>query len=170
MFPIQGIPERTGFEEQILQSALTGIYPAVIPEVIIRDVPNSKNVVVIVRVDESVQTPHAIQNSTRVYIRTGSVTQPYKLADTDRIAYMFKRREDAQVVSNQILDRIEERAEFLCATDTPNLTVIIRPMFPYRSVISTTSIYEVASAKLAPRVADSALNRVAGGNTFAKKS
>ena len=31
-FPIQGIPKRRGIEEQIQQSALTGIYPAVIPK------------------------------------------------------------------------------------------------------------------------------------------
>ena len=62
-FPIQGIPKRSGIEEQIQQSALTGIYPAVTPEVIVCDVPNTNNVVVIVRADESPQAPHAIQNS-----------------------------------------------------------------------------------------------------------
>ena len=55
---------RGGIREQILQSALTGIYPAVIPEVEICPVPGSDNVVVIVRVNENVQAPHAIQNST----------------------------------------------------------------------------------------------------------
>ena len=69
---IDGIPNSGGLEEQILQSALTGIYPAVMPEVIILDLPtNPNNVVIIIRVDESSQAPHAIQNSTRVYIRTG---------------------------------------------------------------------------------------------------
>ena len=32
IFPIQGIPETPGIEEQIQQSALTGIYPGVIPK------------------------------------------------------------------------------------------------------------------------------------------
>ena len=57
VFPIQGIPKRSGIEEQIQQSALTGVYPAVIPEIVICDVPNTNNVVVIVRVDESPQAP-----------------------------------------------------------------------------------------------------------------
>ena len=62
VYPISG-----GIEEQIQQSALTGIYPAVIPEVIICGVPaNPNNAVVIVRVDESLQAPHAIQNSKKV--------------------------------------------------------------------------------------------------------
>ena len=108
IFPIQGIPQRNGIEEQIRQSALTGIYPGVIPEIKLVDVPNSNNLVVVVRVDESVQAPHAIQNSTRTYIRTGSITQPYELADMDRISHMLKRREDSQVVARQILTRIEK--------------------------------------------------------------
>ncbi|MYB00346.1 ATP-binding protein, partial [Candidatus Poribacteria bacterium] len=151
--PIKGMPKETGIEERILQSALTGIYPAVMPEVIIRAVPNSNNVVVIIRVDESIQAPHAIEKSTKIYFRSGSITQPYKLADTERIAYMFKRREDSQVIAKQILNRIEERTETLCATDNPNLTVIIRPVFPYQSVISTVDIHEVARAELAPHIA-----------------
>ena len=92
IFPIDGISETPGIQEQIQQSALEGIYPAVIPEVALIDVPSTENVVVFVRVDENLQAPHAIQNSTRVYIRTGSITKPYELADMDRITYMLKRR------------------------------------------------------------------------------
>ena len=160
IFPTQGIPKRSGFEEQILQSALTGIYPAVVPEVIIRDVPNTDNVVVIVRVDESVQAPHAIQNSTRVYSRTGSITQPYELAKIDRIEYMLKRREDSQEVTRQIIKRIEKRIESFWYTGLPNLTVIAHPVFLYRPIISTRGIYEFARQNQLPGRYSS---RVAGG-------
>ena len=143
IFPIQGIPQRNGIEEQIQQSALTGIYPGVIPEIQLVDVPNSQNVVVVVRVDESVQAPHAIEGSTRVYIRTGSITQPYKLSDIDRISHMLKRREDSQVVARQILTRIEERAKHNFPLREPTLTVTAQPVFPYRPVISTSDIFEL---------------------------
>ena len=161
IFPIQGIPKRSGFEEQILQSALARIYPAVVPEVIIRDVPNTDNVVVIVRVDESVQAPHAIQNSSRVYIRTGSITQPYELAKIDRIEYMFKRREDSQQVTRQILDRTAERIQSLFETNEPTLTVVAHPVFPYRPVVSTADIFDFASQDRF--CLKSSLSRVAGG-------
>ena len=144
---IDGIPNSGGIEERILQSALTGIYPAVIPEVIICDVPNTDNVVVIIRVDESPQAPHAIQNSTRVYVRTGSITQPYdkpQLSEIDRIEYMLKRREDSQTTTRQILERTEERIKSLFCTNEPNLTAIARPVFPYRPVIATADIYDFA--------------------------
>ena len=143
--PIQGIPKTSGIEEQIQQSALTGIYPAVIPEVIICDVPDTNNVVVIIRVEESIQAPHAIQNSTRVYIRTGSITQPYelKLADIDQIQHMLKRREDSQTTIRQIRNRTEERIESrFSAKNEPNIAVIAHPVFPHRPIISTGDIYE----------------------------
>ena len=172
IFPIQGIPETPGIEEQIQQSALTRIYPGVIPEIKLVDVPDSKNVVVVVRVDESVQAPHAIQNSTRVYIRTGSITQPYELSDTDRISHMLKRRENSQVVARQILDRIENRVKNFepifksignvqhSSSNFPTLTVIARPIFPYRPVISTSDIYELYSKQTSPP------RRVAGGVAY----
>ena len=144
IFPIQGIPPKSGIEEQIQQSALTGIYPAIMPEVKIVDVPDTENVVVVLRIDESVQAPHAIQNSTKTYIRVGNITQPYELADMDRIKYMFKRREDAQEVTKQILNRIEERTHHLnCAQGVPSITVIAKPVFPYRPVISARDIYKL---------------------------
>ena len=143
IFPIQGIPNEPGFEERIQQSSLEGIYPAVIPEIKIIDVPHNNNIIVIVRVDESIQAPHAIQNSKRTYIRTGSITEPYDLADMDRIAYMFKRREDSQENAKQILDRIDERAKRFSIQDKPSLTVIAQPVYPYRPVITTSDIYEL---------------------------
>ena len=143
-FPIDGIPKTNGIEESIVQSALMGIYPPVMPEVILVDVPGIDNVVVVVRVDESVQAPHAIQNSTRVYIRAGSVTQPYEkpeLAEMNRIEYLLNRRQDTQEITKQILDRIEQRINRNGNMDAPSITVIARPVYPYRPVISATAIY-----------------------------
>ena len=159
IFPIQGIPNEPGFEERIQQSSLEGIYPAVIPEIKIIDVPHNNNIIVIVRVDESIQAPHAIQNSKRTYIRTGSITEPYDLADMDRIAYMFKRREDSQENAKQILDRIEERVKHFCTQGVPSLTVIAQPVYPYRPVITTSDIYELHERQ----VYHSPPRKVAGG-------
>ena len=146
-FPIEGIPKTPGLEERIVQSAITGIYPSVMPEVILIDVPDSDNVVIVVRVDESIQAPHAIQNSAKVYIRTGSVTQPYELSDIDRIEYMLKRRENPKVVTQQILDRIEQKINMSGGMDAPSMTVIARPVYPYRPVISPTAIYKLFEAR-----------------------
>lgn len=163
ILPIQGIPERSGIEEQIQQSALTGIYPAVIPEVIICEVPNRNNVVVVIRVNESPRAPHAIENSTRVYIRVGSITQPYelKLAEVDQIEYMLKRREDSQTVTRQISERIEARIKSLFRVIWPSITLTAQPVFPYRPVISTGDIYEFVTEEGGLYWQNS--SRVAGG-------
>ena len=141
---IQGIPNDGGIREQIEQSATDGIYPAIMPEVIIRDVPGATDrVVVVVRVEESQQAPHAIQNSTKVYVREGSVTKPHELADIDRIEYLLKRREEPQKITRRILDRIGERVKSHCShLDMPNLELIARPVFPYRPLISPSRIFE----------------------------
>ena len=144
VFPIEGIPDPGGIEEAIIQSAITGIYPSVMPEVIKVPVPGSDNVVVVVRVDESVNAPHAIQNETRVYIRTGSVTQPYELAEIDRIEYLLKRRQDTQIVKQQILTQIENRMQLVCRVNVPTLKFIASPVFAYRPVISPTRILDVS--------------------------
>ena len=154
---IPGIPQQNGIEEQIQQSALTGIYPGVMPEIKLVGVPKTDKVVVVVRVDESVQAPHAIQNSTRVYVRTGSITSPYDLADIDRLTYMLKRREDSQLVAQQIFKRIEERARPHFPQGVPTLTVIAQPVFPYRPVISVSDIYELHERQPFPP------RRIAGG-------
>ena len=169
--PIEGIPKDSGIEERIQQSALIGIYPGIIPEIKLVDVPNSNNVVVIVRVDESLQAPHAIKDVTQVYIRVGSITQPYeyKHANMDNIAYMFKRREDSQGVARQILERIEKRVSAIEPAhitidsrqqiygELPKITVIAQPTFPYRPVIPIPDIYELGRERLSP------LRRVEGG-------
>ena len=169
-FPIQGISNRNGIPEQIQQSTLTGIYPAVIPEVIIREVPDTDNVVVIVRVDESLQVPHAIEKSTKVYIRTGSISHPYKLSEIDRIEYMLKRREDSQIVTRQILERTEGRIDSLFSTEEPNITVIVHPAFPHCPIISTGDIYEFIkmgrSIPFNDREIDFGTRRVEGGACF----
>ena len=63
---------------------------------------------------------------------------------------MFKRREDSQAITRQILDRIEKRVEdFFQRADSnlnlnrPNLTVIAKPVFPYRPVISKNGIFQL---------------------------
>ena len=177
IFPIEGIPKDSGIEERIQQSALTGIFPGVIPEIKVVDVPNSNNVVIIVRVDESLQAPHAIKDVTQVYIRVGSITQPYeyKHANMDNIAYMFKRREDSQIVARQILERIKEKGRAIepahITIDNlvhiydalPKITIIVQPTFPYRPMVSVSDIYELCRKWLFP------LRRVEGGVSYVEQ-
>lgn len=158
-FPIVGIPFYRGIEEQILSSALEGIYPPIIPEVIIRNVPdNDKNVVVVIRIDESILAPHAIQNQTKIYFRTGSITQPEELSDIDRIAYQLKRREGGDIVIERVLTGFKALSERKININSHHITMIIRPIFPYRPIISLSKIYDLYFRNY--------MRRVSGGVAF----
>lgn len=145
-FTIEGIPNTRDIEERIVQSAITGMNPPVMPEVKIIPMPGTENIIVVVRVDESPHAPHAIQNSTRVYIRAGNITQPYEkpqLAEIDYIKYLLNRQQDTQSITQRIVEQIEVRTHKFCNPNLPNMTVMIRPVFPYRPVISPPEIFEL---------------------------
>ena len=148
---IEGIPNEPGNKERIEESAFTGIYPPVFPEVEICPVDEKpENVVVLVRVNESPQAPHVIENSTKSYIRVGSTTQPYKkpqLADIDTIEYLLKRRAKPQEICNHILNRTKERINSRWHLACPNLTVRARPTFLHRPLISRSEIYAYVKAQ-----------------------
>ncbi|MYF54708.1 ATP-binding protein [Candidatus Poribacteria bacterium] len=161
-FTIKGIPNTRGIEERIVQSSITGINPPVMPEVKIVPIPETENVIVVVRVDESPHAPHAIQNSTRVYIRHASITQPYEkpqLAQLDYIEYLLNRRQDPNGIIEPIINEMETRTQQFCDTTIPNMTVIIRPILPYRPVISPPEIYELFPSK-------TKATRVVGGVSY----
>lgn len=142
---IEGIDKKAGIEESIIQSSLNGIYPAVIPEVRIFDVPKKQDkILAVIKVHESAEAPHAIQNSTRIYIRTGSISHPYELAEIDRIEYLLRRREKQQKLREQLKQDARNRAErFFNAPRSPQpfIEVCISPVYPYQPLITLDQLY-----------------------------
>ncbi len=111
ILPIEGMEKQGGIEDRITASSLQGIYPAVLPEIKVINIPEtSDKIVVVVKVHESIEAPHAIENSTRVYIRTGSQSRPYELAEIDRIEYMLKRRQKPLERKQRIVSAAENRS------------------------------------------------------------
>ena len=146
IFPIQGIPKKDGIIEQIQQSAIMGISLPIMPEVFLVDVPDSDNMVVIIRVNKSFQAPHAIESATKVYFRFGSITQPYKLdlANMDLIEHMLKDRENSELKTQQILNEMEERAMSRGFTDNlTSITVTAHTIFSDLPLISKTDLYKL---------------------------
>jgi hypothetical protein len=147
---INGTDNKEGIEESILNSSLNGIYPSVIPEVKILEIPEKKNkILVVIKVHESIEAPHAIQNSTRVYIRTGSTSQPYELAEIDRIEYLLKRREKPAKRREELRQKAHERLIRLLGISElgkPYLYVSISPVFPYQPLISLDELYVFCNA------------------------
>ena len=142
---LDGIDAGAGIEEKIINSALDGIYPSVLPEVKIVEVPGKDNKVIIIRVHESEHAPHAIQNSTKVYIRTGSVSKPYDLSKIDRIEYLLDRRRQSNIIKNDLADVSFSRCLRLLKENpikAPYIKVNINPMYPNKPVISLNDLFE----------------------------
>ena len=147
IFPIDGIDAQDGIEDQITHSALSGIYPSVLPQIKVRDVPGKAGkIVVVIKVEESLQAPHAIQNSTRIYVRTGSLSNPYELAEIDRIEYLLKRREQPVATKEAIIGRADERFRTYVMKKIPEpyINVVISPTFPYQPVMALDDVFAFA--------------------------
>lgn len=143
--PIVGMESIPGIEERLVQSSQTGIYPAVAPAVRVLDVPGQPGrVVVVVKVDESIEAPHAIENSTRVYIRTGSVSQPYELADIARIEYLIKRRQEPERRREEIIQQMAAR--FAYRETQERIRVVVAPVYPRGAALPMDTLADKAEA------------------------
>ncbi|MDA2911408.1 ATP-binding protein, partial [Nitrospiraceae bacterium AH_259_D15_M11_P09] len=131
IFPIRGFPRERGVEERITQACYQGPYPPLPPEIRIIDVPGvPENVVVVVQVPESVEAPHAIENTTKVYIRTNSTTEIIQLAEIERIEYLLKRRQQPEQKREEMIAGMATRNR----VSAPYLRVIVSPRYPWRPI------------------------------------
>ena len=104
--PIEGF-EDAGEEWALIleQIGLQGINPPILPKVTIvqSDVPGK--CFLVIEVEESPEAPHAIENQTRVYVRTGNAANPYELASVDLILERFTRRRALEESRKRIVGR-----------------------------------------------------------------
>lgn len=146
---LDGIPDDPGLRERILQSCLDGIYPPINPEIKLIKLKN-KNIVVLIRVSESPDAPHAIQNSSRIYVRVGEVTDTNdfsKEADIRRIEYLLERRKGYQLKKEKYLKLSEERFSKVCSRPlswgkVPILSLCASPFSTISPVIPLNTLEE----------------------------
>lgn len=132
VFPIRSFPRESGIDERITQACYQNLYPPLLPEIKIIDVPGAGgNVVAVVQILESVDAPHALENSTKVYIRTNSITEIIQLAEIDRIEYLLKRRQQPEQRREEMIHGMATR----CRVDPPFLRVVVSPRYPWRPIL-----------------------------------
>jgi len=98
ILPIEGIALTKGLEERVTSICLRNIIHPYFPQVKVCDFKNDKGedrVVIFIRVHESDQTPHAINNNTDVYFRIKSQNEPFRKATVDEIDWLKNRRQKA---------------------------------------------------------------------------
>lgn len=132
VFPIRGFSRTAGIEERITQSCSHNLYPPLLPEITIIDVPgDAGNVVAVVQIPESVEAPHAVENTTKVYIRTNSTTEIIQLAEIDRIEYLLKRRQQPEQKREELIEDMRGRSRI----GPPSIRIVISPRYPWRPIL-----------------------------------
>jgi len=155
MLPIKGIPLERGLEERITGTALRGIYPPVFPETKVCQFASEGSespdrAVVVIRVQESHDAPHAIENKTKVYIRVDRQNEPYELADVDQILVLKSRRERAIENRQRMIANAWQRCQNVLGFDSRGKTtraMIISPLFPLEPLVSLDELYMIAQQK-----------------------
>lgn len=111
-WPPKGLPTATGIEERIIAICRDSIYPPVRPEIspVLENPHAPGTVVVVVRVPESPEAPHATDQGRRVYERTGNQNDPFELAQIDRIRHLLSRRLRLEEQRREFVDREIARA------------------------------------------------------------
>jgi len=109
--PISGIDPANGLTERVTNIAISNISPPVIPEVQVCPNEDGSKVVIVVRVHASDMAPHAISNTTRVYVRNNNVTTPVE-ADLDRVEWLKNQRSESVKFREQLIERAHERYRY----------------------------------------------------------
>jgi hypothetical protein len=135
-------PAREELALTVESICLQNIQPPVLPrtEIVQSDVPN--RVFLVIEVDESAEAPHAIENSKRVYVRTGNAANPYDLAEVDLIIDLLRRRSEPTERRDRILRSAEKRSEQSVPRQQPYLQVSACPQFPRMSLCSSHEAWD----------------------------
>ncbi len=143
IWPPAGIPRTKGFSERVTQICDSGIYPPILPGIggPLSDPNRSQAAVAVVRVDQSPEAPHAIQNKTQICIRTGDTTKRIDLADIDRIEQMLQTRKQSEAKASYLRERHLTRCRFLVHQyyGAPTVWWHIGPLYPTRPVCQLDS-------------------------------
>ena len=164
-WPPTGMPRIPGIEERITALCRDNIYPPVRPQIssVLENPHQPGTVVVVVRVDESPDAPHAVKGR-YIYERTGSQNKPYDLAHLDRIQHLLRRRDrieeqrrdlvarELKRAAHQLADialELGEEAGMKSSEVVPNgprglplRWASVIPVFPWRELCPTTVCYE----------------------------
>lgn len=145
--PIDGIDYVKGLNEKVTSIALKNIYPPVFPETkVCRFGDNLEKAVVVIRVQESDETPHTVERTTGIYVRVDSQSEPQR-APFEEIEWLMNRRKKAVENRERLLRRAEERFD---NQPTRNVfkafqCVSVIPVFPHAPLVVLENLSDIAN-------------------------
>jgi len=121
---------------------LQNINPPVFPRTTVVPSNVGNRVFLVIEVEESGEAPHAIENSTKVYVRTGNAANPYDMADVDLIIDLVQRRKEPLELKDRLEKSANRRAEKWVMTPQSYVQVTICPRFPRSPLCSSDEVYD----------------------------
>jgi hypothetical protein len=144
--PIDGIAYVKGFNEKVTSIALKNIYPPVFPEIQVCEFgDNLEKAVVVIRVQESDETPHTVERTTGIYVRVNSQNEPQR-APYEEVEWLMNRREKAVENRERLLRRAEERFDNqpLRKNFKAFQSVSVIPVFPHAPLVALKNLSDIA--------------------------
>jgi len=137
--PTDGYPAEAGLGERVVQIAQDSIYPPVRVAVsnVISNEHVSGTVLLVIRIHESREAPHAIDKNRRVYVyeRTNNRNEPYVLADVQRIEQLLRRRDRfADDREAELQQNLQRAARHMHPSVCPIKWMSVSPVYPWREV------------------------------------
>jgi hypothetical protein len=140
------LPAREELPLTVENICLQNINPPVIPrsQLVQSDVPD--HVFLVIEVEESSEAPHAIENSRRVYVRTGSAANPYDLAEVELIIDLLKRRREPLERRDRLLKLAEKRSNQTVRHDQSFVQISVCPTFPRSAICLSQEVWDFLRA------------------------
>lgn len=145
--PIEGIDYAEGLNEKVTSIALENIYPPVFPETKVCKFGNDlEKAVVVIRVQESDETPHTVERTTGIYVRVDSQNEPQR-AQYEEIEWLINRRKKAVENRERLLMRAEERFNNISTRKIFDAfqCVSIIPVYPHAPLVNLENLSDMAN-------------------------
>jgi len=141
--PFDGLeaPAREELKLTVENICLRSIYPPLLPNITVVPSDVAGRQFLVIEVEESAQAPHAIENSTMVYIRTGNAANPFDLADLDLILDLIKRRTAPLELRNRLLVQAQGRSADPGNLALPRMEVTVCPAYPRTELCNSPEVW-----------------------------
>jgi predicted HTH transcriptional regulator len=91
--PLVGLPTVRGLPERITNLCIANLAPPLVPEIAMVEEAAGAAAVIVVRVPQSHQAPHAVSRNTKVYLRRGGTNSPEVMATLDELEWLKSGRQ-----------------------------------------------------------------------------
>lgn len=155
IMPPIGVQIVRGLPERITNLCIANLAPPMVPEIAMIEEASGNSAVIVVRVPQSHQAPHAVSRNTKVYLRRGGTNSPEDIATLDELEWLKAGRQQSIDFRKALYGRAQGRFfQFLRGYDGSNtkpprverdgmLSLSFCPTYPKDMLSQPPALHEV---------------------------